>query len=266
MGDITANHITHLLSCKHLEDVFVSECKNGPSGKGLLRMDGWAMKKSWSNPHTYGYEIKVSRSDFLGDNKWQGYLTYCNFFHFVCPSGLIQPDELPKDVGLMYVSKSGNKLFTKKKAVWRDVEIPEELWRYVLMARTKITKPDFYMFSCDYTTAMRLKQWLDDDEANKKLAFEVNGKIKTVVENVYKDNNHLKQQMKNYDVIKQRITEMGFDVNEHVSTWSVDDKLKKMKGSIPRHIWRNVDQTIQVLEKLKEEFQEKEKSRCLEDL
>ena len=256
MDKITAKDITNLLQCKHMEDVFVSECKNGPSGKGLLRMDGWAMKKSWSNPHTYGYEIKVSRADFLNDDKWHGYLPYCNFFSFVCPTGLIKPEELPKDVGVIYVSKAGTKLYTKKKSVWRDVEIPEELWRYVLMARTKITKPDFYMVSSENTTAMRLQQWLDDEEANNRLAFEVNGKIKKVVESVQKRNQDLEYAMKNYDSIKDRIRELNFDPDEYVSTWSIQDKLKEMKGDIPRHVWHNVDNVIDTLTSLKEKFKE----------
>ena len=49
-----------------------------------------------------GYEIKVSRSDFVNDTKWQDYLPYCHQFYFVCPPDLIQPDELPKEIGLMY--------------------------------------------------------------------------------------------------------------------------------------------------------------------
>lgn len=67
--------ITDLLIARHAGDVFVPECKNGStwetyySDQRLLKLDGWAMKKSWKNPCMTGYEIKVDRSDFLNDEK-----------------------------------------------------------------------------------------------------------------------------------------------------------------------------------------------------
>lgn len=48
-----------------------------------------------------GFEIKVSRSDFLKDDKWQTYLRYFNRFFFVTPPGLIKPDELPPEIYLL---------------------------------------------------------------------------------------------------------------------------------------------------------------------
>jgi len=92
-----ARELLDLLLVKHAQDVCVPECKNGPTWTAKhLRLDLWAMKKSWSNPYTYGYEIKASRSDFLQDEKWLNYLPYCNYFSFVCLPGLIEPEELPR--------------------------------------------------------------------------------------------------------------------------------------------------------------------------
>ena len=51
------------------------------------------------------FEIKTSRSDFLGDDKWEKYLKYCDYFAFVCPEGVIKPDELPENIGLVYVEQ-----------------------------------------------------------------------------------------------------------------------------------------------------------------
>ena len=151
---MSADAIVSLLSVRHSEDVFVSECKDGPSqGSGHLRMDAWAMRKSWNNPTTYGYEVKISRSDFVGDDKWNLYLPLCSDFYFVCPSGLIQPGELGPEAGLIYVSATGTKLFLKKKAQRRDVKIPEDLFRYVLMCRAKITR--------EYDRPVARDQWKD---------------------------------------------------------------------------------------------------------
>ena len=70
---MTSNLIKSLLAVRHAKDVFVEECKNGPTHntKTLIKLDAWAMSRSWANPHTFGYEIKVSRSDFLSDPQQQ---------------------------------------------------------------------------------------------------------------------------------------------------------------------------------------------------
>ena len=139
MHNTTANQIQSLLARKHSEDIFVSECKDGPTvATNHLRMDAWTMKRSWTNPLSIAYEIKVSRQDFLNDHKWHNYLNYCNEFYFVCPSGLIDKSELPDEVGLIYVAKTGTRLFKKKPAHRRIIELPESLLKYILICRAEV--------------------------------------------------------------------------------------------------------------------------------
>lgn len=48
-----------------------------------------------------GYEVKVSRSDFFGDDKWHLYLHYFNYFSFVVPRGMLTEAEIkavPKEI------------------------------------------------------------------------------------------------------------------------------------------------------------------------
>lgn len=75
---------------------FITECKTCstyfPDPQGLLKFDGLAITKSYTKPNIIGYEIKVSRNDFLQDNKWHLYLQYCNEFYFVVPKGLVKKE------------------------------------------------------------------------------------------------------------------------------------------------------------------------------
>lgn len=109
--------------------VFYSEVKSGPSwgqgGRKLYIMDAVAIKKSWSKPCIEGYEIKISRSDFLRDKKWQNYQAYCHKFYFVCPPGVVTLNDLKEhgDVGLLYYSPDHDALFTKRRAMYRKIDM-----------------------------------------------------------------------------------------------------------------------------------------------
>ncbi len=50
-----------------------------------------------------GFEVKVSRSDFLRDEKWQLYSQFCSSLSIACPKGLIAKDEVPDPFGLLWV-------------------------------------------------------------------------------------------------------------------------------------------------------------------
>ena len=71
-----------------------------PYGEGR-RIDMFYFNR-W-NKETRGYEIKISRADFLQDKKWESYLKFCNWFYFVAPVGIIDPEELPESIGLIEI-------------------------------------------------------------------------------------------------------------------------------------------------------------------
>lgn len=116
---VDASTVRAALRVRHRKDVFLEEVKNGRSyGNNLRIMDAWAMKLSWSPVRTIGYEIKVSRSDFVGDEKWPEYLKLCHQLFFVAPKGLIESSELPPEVGLIELLGT-TRLVTRKKAPYR---------------------------------------------------------------------------------------------------------------------------------------------------
>lgn len=138
-----AEIILQALKNRHWRDVFISECKTGPTwfNSHLRKLDAWVMKRSWTQFGTIGYEIKVSRSDFKQDKKWREYLPYCHQFYFVCPWGLIQPEEIDKAAGLCWVSKNGQRIYIKKHVLQRDTELPVEILIHIIMSRTIVMRP-----------------------------------------------------------------------------------------------------------------------------
>ena len=138
-----AKDILSVLERRHKGDVFIPECKTGPSwlNNNLRIMDAWVMKRSWSDLRTWAYEIKVSRSDFLRDDKWREYLPYCNEFYFVCPWGLIDPEEVEDPAGLLWITKTGGRAYMKKWILPRKQDIPQELLIHLVMSRMTTARP-----------------------------------------------------------------------------------------------------------------------------
>jgi hypothetical protein len=177
MSDVSSLEIKAALAKKHgNREFFITECKNGPSGTGMLKFDGLAIYKSWAHPLIVGYEIKVSRSDFMRDNKFFGYLPYCHELYFVVPTGLIDRMELPNDIGLMYFNPKTQGLTTKKKAIYRNIEINPDLLLYVIMNRLNSERMPFTSDKAEY-----FRLWLDGKMSNRGLGLQVSSKLLTEI-------------------------------------------------------------------------------------
>lgn len=176
---INADMILSLLLKKHTKDVCVPECKAGASWSAAKtpRFDLWAMKRSYTKPMTWIYEIKVSRQDFLKDDKWQSYLPYCTDFYFVAPTGIIDVAEVPEQAGLLLTSKAGTKLYCKKKASHRNVRIPDSVFKYILMSRSEIINST-YASNGKLNKKQYFQQWLADKKENQELGYNVSRKIR----------------------------------------------------------------------------------------
>lgn len=226
---LDANGIKILLNKKHALDIGCDEVKTGPSVGGCVRLDYWAMKPSWATPAYTGYEIKVSRSDFLQDNKWVNYLPYCEYFYFVCPFGLIDPSEVPEKAGLMYASKTGSRIYTKKKAPYREVNVPAEILTYLLMWRMRENNV--------MTNAEYWKNWLEQKKENQEIGYRVKGRLRELhsekVIEVQRNQKRLESKIKRYDTLKKFLDENNLSIRG----WNIQEDVKSIiKTGLPNNI------------------------------
>jgi len=253
---ITANKILGLLAERHHKDVFVPECKDGPTWSGShLRLDAWAMPRSWSKLRYIGYEIKISRSDFLKDQKYVEYLNLCNELYFVCPQGIIKEDELTDGIGLLIVSKNGTNLYTKKKAKFREIEIPVGLLHYIIMCRARITKNMY-----DGYPENDLDHWRTIYEQKKEsyiighaVAKRIRSEIAEKIAKVESENERIIKKMENYDSLRDLLSGMGI-TDEH-SLYAAQRKVDELKCDIKSilgqyEIQRVIDGLSIILEKM----------------
>jgi len=221
----TAKDILDLLAQKHSGDVFVPECKDGPTQMSThLRLDALTVRRSWAHQCVTGYEIKVSRSDFLNDQKVPEYLPLCNEMYFVTPSKLVAPEEVPEGVGLIYVSTNGTRLYTKRKAPYRNVEIPDSLWRYIVICRMEVKDRDPQPRS----KAESWKRWLAEKEEDRYIGDQVSRSLQKIVKeriNAADDNVwNMKQQIQKYEHFKHVLDELGISTLR-ASEWTIHSQV-----------------------------------------
>lgn len=225
-----SSEVIDALAIKHREDVFVPECKDGPSMAGRhARMDAWVMEKKWSRPRVIGYEVKVSRSDFLGDNKWHSYLPLCNELFFVAPKGIIKETELSPEVGLMEMVGT-SRLVTRKKAQYREVVVPEELYRYILMSRVQISRHQ------ENSNRELYKNWLEEKKEDRRLGYNVSRAIRDHVDRVDAENRQLKKKMEQYDSVKAFMVSIGANPDGSHYSWDVRGKYEAIKSAVPEEL------------------------------
>lgn len=205
MSKVRADQIKLALSKRHTDDLFLTEVKTGSTWNNseLLKFDALAMKKSWANPCLMGYEVKVSRSDFMKDQKWPGYMAYCNRFSFVCPKGLIAKDELPHEVGLIYYYPDTGALRTERAAKHRIIEIPPDIYKYMLMSRTESDSHPFFS-----SRREMLQAYVSDKSDRARLGKEVGSKLVVEIR-------ELRKQVKDVDWEKARL-QRDSDLLQHV--------------------------------------------------
>lgn len=175
MTNVTAYEIKEALSKKHRCEFFITECKNGPTGvpQGqLLQFDAVAIYKSWTQQQVRGYEIKVSRSDFLRDAKYPRYLPYFHEFYFVVPQGMVKREELDEGIGLMYYNPDTGAIKTKKKAIHRNINLDADFLYYIFMCRVASDEAPFMLHKEEV-----FKAWFEGKKDNRELSYRVKSKL-----------------------------------------------------------------------------------------
>jgi hypothetical protein len=199
---------------------FITECKTCstyfPDPQGLLKFDGLAITKSYTKPNIIGYEIKVSRNDFLQDNKWHLYLQYCNEFYFVVPKGLVKKEELPDHVGLIYFNPDTKGLRTVKKALYRQIEEPVGVYKYIIFSRLEEDRIPFYNDREEYC-----KDYLEDKVVKSAIGQRLGTKLAKDLEEAEKKLKSLQS------------------VEKELQAWKSVKKVLDKAGILPWRWWDN---------------------------
>lgn len=254
----TSSEIKQALAKKHGDrEFFITECKNGPTGTGMLQFDGLAIYKSWAHPNIVGYEIKISRSDFQRDNKFFGYMPYCHELYFVVPTGLIDRMELPAEIGLMYYNPETKTLTTKKKAIHRNIEVNADMLLYIIMNRLESDRLPFHSSNAEYWG-----DWLAGKISDRDLGYHVRSKLVARLEELERENRsfrHWKEEREELQQIHGILQKHG------INSWcnipeAIDKALTRSYPSELDTVQSQLQRAIEGIEKLKASNEKEDKA------
>lgn len=114
-------------------NLFVDEFTYGDLRADAIIID---TSKKWIR----GYEIKVTRQDFLNDEKWEMYSEFCSSLSIVCPWGLIKREEINKPFGLLYVTRSGASRWERRPKNFQKREALAWTYTYFKVIETEFKR------------------------------------------------------------------------------------------------------------------------------
>jgi hypothetical protein len=241
--------ILSLLWTRHAEDVadrevFVTE----GSRLGTMRLDFLSIVHSWAKPNVTGYEVKVTRQDFLRDHKWTAYLPMCNSFVFVTAAGVATLGEIPAEAGWQELSANGKMLITRKKAPRRPMDPATEamLYKHLLMRKAKLGIPPREYWR-DWLTQKRA-----DRELGQRVSKEIRHTVRERIEKTQDENRRLEIENKSLQQVRDGMIALGLDPARviHGGSWWVERELRKIAEA------KNAGPVVAAAEKLGKDAQE----------
>lgn len=141
---VTSSDVKAALLLRYPSESHATMFEVAPSTGGGTRYADALVFGLWaSHGHTIdGFEIKVSRGDFLSEmkkpEKSQPVFQYCNRWWLACPKDMVKPDELPPTWGMLELLDNG----TLKVKVAAPKLVPETLSRGFIAAMVRRGAPD----------------------------------------------------------------------------------------------------------------------------
>lgn len=167
---ITEKDITYHLKNRFCQPewAFFSQVRSS-TGSANRIADGIAVNMYASRGYEInGFEIKVSRSDWLNElkrpHKAEEIFNYCDKWWLVVPDkNIVQDGELPKDWGLMVLQKNG--VVVKKRAEYKEHEVIDLGFIAALLRRAVVDQNRMiYKDEIDNELKKEFKRGQDDKE------------------------------------------------------------------------------------------------------
>jgi hypothetical protein len=162
--------------------------------------------------------------------------------------------EVPPDAGLMVCSLNGRMLVRKKKAPYRQVAIPENVYRYILMWRAKIGRETGVVHE-DQATFWRA--WLAEKAERRSLGHIASRSIRQQVEQqvyaVQCEQTRLNKLIEGYADVRKFMVQLGLDPNNNwlAKANRVQERLEHVKQGDGQALLRLLDRFADQLQRFR---------------
>lgn len=235
---ITSYDIKRALAARHSQDLYFTEVKSGTSMAPNSRIDALAIRPSYAHYLITGYEIKVSRADFIGDTKWPAYLNMCHQLYFCTSPGVVNDvSEIPDTCGLIeYRGTSSRPFKIVKKAPIRMIDPPEEMYKYLLFKYTDMRKPICRVDDLSRADRMEAyKKYIEDKIEFKEVGFMLSKKIRKEEYEASEKIRRLKAQLESEKSLREYVSELAKIMNiDPDRYWSLERLMEIVSKQVSR--------------------------------
>lgn len=128
----------------------------------VISINMWPSRKY----EVHGFEVKVSRADFLNEmkdiKKSETFSKFCDFWWLATPKGLVQPSEVPESWGLLEFTE--NRTFTTKQAPRKETPEPLDRTFIVSMLKGAISLEEKEIYQKVREATEKERKWLEERE------------------------------------------------------------------------------------------------------
>lgn len=259
---VSAYDIKMALEVHCMRDFFMTEVKSGPTQIDqyeLKILDAMSIAKSWAHPCVKGFEVKISRADFLRDPKWYTYFPLVNEFYMVCPEKMIERSEIPTTCGLLWYRPHSKTILMKQKATYSGGQPTADMLMYIIMNKLSDDHRPFFS-----SKAEEAREYINEKKRNRYIGQSFGTALT-------KRAGELEQKLADYDLLESdakrvRATLDAIDkvLKKHdVSYWSSwDDRARAEKldellsRPYPKEldsIKNDIESALKIIAKLKNE-------------
>ncbi len=109
------------------------------------------------------------------------------------------------------------------------MEVPESLWRYLVMCRTQVQRE----YVPEEGNAERWQKWLAEKAEKQKIGWECSKRIREIAEEAVRRAKRAETRVAGYKELEERFAKLGIDIEGPLRHYGIDDILKKVRGAMP---------------------------------
>lgn len=214
----------------------------------------------WSkDQNVYAFEIKVSRQDFINDitayhTKHKEAFRLSNCFYYAVPHGLVTPEEIPEESGLIYVNTGGKTMIKKVAPIRKITDLVKADFQALVASRYKSeqngVKNHYITFLGKEITPEAVTEYIENEIRKKQKAIEdaiYYRQVNVKADEMVKDR---LSKIEGYEEKRKAVADF-YDLKSRLALWGVEDKEITNTINALRRIFSDSEAVINTLQKIR---------------